>query len=101
MLNVVKQCLDVFHVFANTRRHRLLGNTPEIKPRTEDDWEADDLSAASSGGLLSAVTPQQKALPIIHCELSLICECFSCLFCILLSHFLLQLIFTISITDTL
>ncbi|KAK7216836.1 hypothetical protein V2G26_004839 [Clonostachys chloroleuca] len=71
-------CLDVFHVFANTRRHRLLGNTPEIKPRTEDDWEADDLSAASSGGLLSAVTPQQKALPIIHCELSLICgQCLS------------------------
>uniref|UniRef100_A0A8H7K7D3 Xylanolytic transcriptional activator regulatory domain-containing protein n=1 Tax=Bionectria ochroleuca TaxID=29856 RepID=A0A8H7K7D3_BIOOC len=65
-------CLDVFHVFANTRRQRLLGNTPEIKPRTEDDWEADDLSAASSGGLLSAVTPQQKSLPIVHCELSLI-----------------------------
>ncbi|CAG9970344.1 unnamed protein product [Clonostachys byssicola] len=63
---------NVFHVFANTRRHRLLANTATIKPRTEDDWEADDLSAASSGGILSTVTPQQKVLPIVHCELSLI-----------------------------
>ncbi|CAH0057678.1 unnamed protein product [Clonostachys solani] len=65
-------CLDVFHVFANTGRFRLVGNTSAIRPRTEDDWEADDLSAASSGGILSTVTPQQKALPIAHCELSLI-----------------------------
>ncbi|VUC35401.1 unnamed protein product [Clonostachys rosea] len=65
-------CLDVFHVSANTRRFRLLGDTSAIKPRTEDDWEAEDLSAASSGGILSAVTPQQRALPVVHCELSLI-----------------------------
>ncbi|KAH8907820.1 hypothetical protein BR93DRAFT_911878 [Coniochaeta sp. PMI_546] len=61
--------LDIFHVFANTRRSRLLENTSAIKPRTEDDWEPEDVSGASSG-LLSAVTPQQKASPIAHCELS-------------------------------
>ncbi|KIX03057.1 uncharacterized protein Z518_06607 [Rhinocladiella mackenziei CBS 650.93] len=61
--------LDIFHVFVNTRRSRLLENTSAIKPRTEDDWEAEDVSEASSG-LLSAVTPQQKASPVVHCELS-------------------------------
>ncbi|RDL30386.1 uncharacterized protein BP5553_10264 [Venustampulla echinocandica] len=61
--------LHIFHVFANTRRSRLLENTSAIKPRTEDDWEAEDVSGASFG-LLSAVTPQQKALPVVHCELS-------------------------------
>ncbi|TWU77393.1 hypothetical protein ED733_006184 [Metarhizium rileyi] len=48
---------------------RLLENTPAIKPRTEDDWEAEDITGASSG-LLSAITPQQKASPVAHCELS-------------------------------
>ncbi|KAI1137545.1 fungal-specific transcription factor domain-containing protein [Hypoxylon sp. FL0543] len=61
--------LDIFHVFVNTRRSRLLEDTSAIKPRTEDDWEAEDVSAASSS-LLSAVTPQQKALPVVYCELS-------------------------------
>ncbi|KIW35708.1 uncharacterized protein PV07_02392 [Cladophialophora immunda] len=61
--------LDIFHVFVNTRRSRLLEDTSAIKPRTEDDWEAEDVSGISSG-LLSAVTPQQKAYPIVHCELS-------------------------------
>ncbi|OAL25836.1 hypothetical protein AYO20_10298 [Fonsecaea nubica] len=61
--------LDIFNVFINTRRSRLLENTSAIKPRTEDDWEAEDIPAVSSG-LLSAVTPQQKASPIVHCELS-------------------------------
>ncbi|KAL2432854.1 Fusaric acid cluster transcription factor FUB12 [Exophiala dermatitidis] len=61
--------IDIFHVFVNTRHSRLLENTPTIKPRTEDDWEAEDLSGALSD-LLSEVTPQQKALPVVHCELS-------------------------------
>ncbi|KAI1408883.1 fungal-specific transcription factor domain-containing protein [Hypoxylon sp. FL1857] len=65
--------LDIFHVFVNTRRSRLLEDSPTIKPRTEDDWEAEDVSGASSG-LLSAVTPQQKALPVVHCELFRIFE---------------------------
>ncbi|KAF4614328.1 hypothetical protein G7Y89_g15409 [Cudoniella acicularis] len=69
--------LDIFHVFVNTRHSRLLENTSAIKPRTEDDWEAEDVSGASSG-LLSAVTPQQKASPVVHCELSRIFgECLS------------------------
>ncbi|GFP51862.1 fusaric acid cluster transcription factor FUB12 [Trichoderma asperellum] len=50
-------------------RSRLLENTSAIKPRTEDDWEAEDVSGVSSG-LLSVVTPQQKALPVALCELS-------------------------------
>ncbi|KUJ21871.1 uncharacterized protein LY89DRAFT_637897 [Mollisia scopiformis] len=61
--------LDIFHVFINTRRSRLLENTSVIMPRTEDDWEPEDASGASSG-LLSAVTPQQKASPVVHCELA-------------------------------
>ncbi|KAF2228834.1 hypothetical protein EV356DRAFT_537744 [Viridothelium virens] len=61
--------LDVFHVFVNTRRSRLLENTSAIKLRTEDDYEAEDVSGASSG-LLSAITPQQRALPVVHCELA-------------------------------
>ncbi|TRX95114.1 hypothetical protein FHL15_003806 [Xylaria flabelliformis] len=61
--------LDIFHVFINTKRSRLLEDTPAIKPRTEDDWEPEDVSGASSD-LLSALTPQQKALPVIYCELS-------------------------------
>ncbi|KAK1249617.1 hypothetical protein MKX08_009620 [Trichoderma sp. CBMAI-0020] len=61
--------LDIFNVFVNTRRSRLLENTSAIKPRTEDDWETEDVSGASSS-LLSAVTPQQKALPVALCELS-------------------------------
>ncbi|KAH8124073.1 fungal-specific transcription factor domain-containing protein [Trichoderma asperelloides] len=61
--------LDIFNVFVNTRRSRLLENTSAIKPRTEDDWEAEDVSGVSSG-LLSVVTPQQKALPVALCELS-------------------------------
>lgn len=45
-----------------------------IRPRTEDDWEPeDDLGACS--GFLSAVIPQQRALPVAHCELSRICAC--------------------------
>ncbi|RFU35528.1 hypothetical protein B7463_g802, partial [Scytalidium lignicola] len=61
--------IDIFHVFVNTRRSRLLENTSTIKPRTEDDWEAEEVSGASSS-LLSAVTPQQKASPVVYCELS-------------------------------
>ncbi|KEF63210.1 uncharacterized protein A1O9_01187 [Exophiala aquamarina CBS 119918] len=61
--------LDIFHVLANPRRSRLLENTSAIKPRTEDDWEAEDVSGASSG-LLSAVTIQQNVLPVVYCELS-------------------------------
>ncbi|KAI1737568.1 fungal-specific transcription factor domain-containing protein [Xylaria scruposa] len=69
--------LDVFHVFVNTKRSRLLEDTPAIKLRTEDDWEVEDVSGASSD-LLSALTPQQKALPVIYCELSRIFgECLS------------------------
>ncbi|KAE9369874.1 hypothetical protein N431DRAFT_345215 [Stipitochalara longipes BDJ] len=65
----VRPSSHIFHVFVNTRRSRLLENTSAIKPRTEDDWEAEDVSGTSSG-LLSAVTPQQKASPVVHCELS-------------------------------
>ncbi|KAI9713834.1 MAG: hypothetical protein M1820_000564 [Bogoriella megaspora] len=61
--------LDIFNVFVNIRRSRLLDDTSAIKPRTEDDWEADDISGASSG-FVSAVTPQQKASPVVLCELS-------------------------------
>ncbi|KAL7974302.1 fungal-specific transcription factor domain-containing protein [Trichoderma sp. SZMC 28014] len=69
--------LDIFHVFSNPRRSRLLEDHPAIKPRTEDDWEEEDISGASSS-LLSAVTPQQKALPVVYCELSRIFgQCFS------------------------
>ncbi|KAI0854743.1 fungal-specific transcription factor domain-containing protein [Xylaria cubensis] len=69
--------LDIFHVFINTKRSRLLEDTPAIKPRTEDDWEPEDVSGASLD-LLSALTPQQKALPVIYCELSRIFgECLS------------------------
>ncbi|KAI0544898.1 fungal-specific transcription factor domain-containing protein [Xylaria curta] len=69
--------LDIFHVFVNTKHSRLLEDTPTIKPRTEYDWEAEDVSGASSD-LLSALTPQQKALPIVYCELSRIFgECLS------------------------
>lgn len=76
MLTIDAQFLDIFNVFVNTRRSRLLENTSAIKPRTEDDWETEDVSAASSG-LLSAVTPQQKALPVALCELSRICTYWS------------------------
>ncbi|KAK4234847.1 cutinase transcription factor 1 beta [Achaetomium macrosporum] len=61
--------LDIFHVFVNTRRSRLLEDTSTIKPRTDDDWEVEVASEASSS-LLSPVTPQQRALPVVHCELS-------------------------------
>ncbi|KAL2432884.1 Fusaric acid cluster transcription factor FUB12 [Exophiala dermatitidis] len=61
--------IDIFHVFVSTRHSRLLENNSAIKPRTEEDWEVEDLSAASYD-LLSEVTLQQKALPIVHCELS-------------------------------
>ncbi|KAM0454498.1 hypothetical protein ACHAPV_008369 [Trichoderma viride] len=50
-------------------RSRVFENTSAIKPRTEDDWETEDVSGASSD-LLSAVTPQQRALPVALCELS-------------------------------
>ncbi|CEJ91840.1 hypothetical protein VHEMI07528 [[Torrubiella] hemipterigena] len=65
--------LDIFHVFINTRRSRLLENAFVIPPRTEDDWEEEDGIEASSG-LLSPVTAQQRASPILHCELSRIFE---------------------------
>ncbi|KAK3048838.1 hypothetical protein LTR09_009733 [Extremus antarcticus] len=61
--------LDIFHIFIDTRHSRLLESTSSVKPRTEDDWDAEDCSGASSG-LLSALTPQQKASPVVHCELS-------------------------------
>lgn len=45
-----------------------------IRMRTEDDWEVEDSSEVSSN-LLSPVTPQQRALPVVQCELSRICRC--------------------------
>ena len=74
MLIMVTQSLDIFHVFINTRRSRLLENASTIKPRTEDDWEAGDVSETSSS-LLSPVTPQQRALPVVLYEMSRICTC--------------------------
>ncbi|KAH8817381.1 hypothetical protein F5884DRAFT_897032 [Xylogone sp. PMI_703] len=69
--------LDIFQVFVNTGHSRLLENTSAIKPRTEDDWEAEDVSGASFG-LLSAVTPQQKVVPVVYCELArMIGQCLS------------------------
>lgn len=93
MFTVATQFLDIFHVFVNTKRSRLLENTSEIKPRTEDDWEAEDVSGDSSG-FLSAVTPQQKASPFVHCELSRICACwfYSILFLFIFPFFNLWLI---------
>ena len=76
MLIIAMQSLDIFHVFCNNKRARLLENAPAIKPRTDDDWEAEDDSGASYG-LLSAATPQQKALPVVYCELSRICGYYS------------------------
>ncbi|AEO63932.1 uncharacterized protein THITE_2141915 [Thermothielavioides terrestris NRRL 8126] len=73
----VRPSLDIFHVFANPRRSRLLEDTPAIKPRTEDDWEPEEVSDAPSG-LLSPVTPQQRALPVVQCELSgIFAQCLS------------------------
>lgn len=67
----------MFHVFVNTRRSRLLEDTPGIKPRSEDDWEADDISTESPG-LLSAITTQQKVTPVVQCELSrIVGQCLS------------------------
>ncbi|KAI9673726.1 MAG: hypothetical protein M1822_009588 [Bathelium mastoideum] len=60
--------LDILHVFINTRRSRIFENTSAIVPTMEDYWEAEDISGASSG-LLSAITPQQKASPVVLCEL--------------------------------
>nr|POE90156.1 fusaric acid cluster transcription factor fub12 [Quercus suber] len=65
--------LDVFHISVDTRRSRLLRNTSAIQPRAEDDWELDDVSGALSD-LLPTVIPQQKASPVLHCELSQIFE---------------------------
>lgn len=67
-----KQYLDVFHVYANPRRSRLLNYSPEIDPRTEDDWEIEEV-AATAASFLPAITPQQKAVPVVHCELSQLC----------------------------
>ncbi|KAI9927579.1 hypothetical protein MW887_003198 [Aspergillus wentii] len=50
------------------RRSRLLEDSSTINSRTEDDWE-EDVSETSSG-LISPATPQQRALPVAHCELS-------------------------------
>lgn len=74
MFTIAMQSLDIFHISVNIRRSRLLENTSTIKVRTEDDWEAEDVPEASSG-LLSPVTPQQRSLPVVHCELSRICAC--------------------------
>lgn len=68
---ICPQSIDVFCTFANLRRPRLLEDTSSIPNRTEDDVEADAMVEASAG-LLSALTPQQKAMPVVHCELSLI-----------------------------
>ncbi|KAK4503089.1 hypothetical protein PRZ48_006516 [Zasmidium cellare] len=74
--------LDVFHVFVNTRRTRLLEDTPgikPIKPRSEDDYEAEDVPLDSSG-LLPAITPQQKLMPVLLCGLCRIAgQCLSAL----------------------
>ncbi|KAI2733482.1 transcriptional regulator family: Fungal Specific TF [Penicillium roqueforti] len=61
--------LDIFHVSVNTRRSRLLATTSTIRLRTEDDWEV-EISSEVSSDLLSPVTPQQRALPVVQCELS-------------------------------
>ena len=68
--------MDIFHVFLNPRRSCLLENSSDTKPRAEDDWEDENVSEGSSG-LLSAITAQQKALPVALCELSQICPCCS------------------------
>ncbi|KAL1854841.1 hypothetical protein VTK73DRAFT_8686 [Phialemonium thermophilum] len=69
--------LDVFYVLVNTRRSRLLQDTSAIGPRTEDDLDEDDAAGVSSA-LLSAPTPQQRASPVVHCELSrIVGQCLS------------------------
>lgn len=73
-LTITIQSLDTFHVYIDPRRSLLLETDPAIKPRTQDDWESEaDLSQWS--GLLSPLTPQQKASPVAHCALSQICAC--------------------------
>jgi len=71
MLTTAAQSFDVFHVFLNTRHSQLLDTSSAIKPRTEDDWDTEDVPDAS--GLLSVVTPQQRASPVVICELSRMC----------------------------
>ncbi|KAF2171706.1 hypothetical protein M409DRAFT_63319 [Zasmidium cellare ATCC 36951] len=61
--------LDVFHVYVNTRRMRLLEDATGIKPRSDEDCETDDDDSNASPGLLSALTLQQKMAPIIQSDL--------------------------------
>ncbi|KAH6890680.1 hypothetical protein B0T10DRAFT_486434, partial [Thelonectria olida] len=59
---------DVFQSFVNTLNVRFLESAPRIKPITEDDWEAEDVSEGF--GLLSPISHQQKASFIAQCELA-------------------------------
>lgn len=68
VLTTPAKSLDVFHVYVNTRRMRLLEDATGIKPRSDEDCETDDDSDASSD-LLSALTLQQKMAPIIQSDL--------------------------------
>ena len=56
----------------DTSRSLLLGDIPATKLQMEDIWEEENASGPTCG-LLSAVTPQQKASFVAHCELSRIC----------------------------
>ncbi|KAL1862657.1 hypothetical protein Daus18300_008455 [Diaporthe australafricana] len=64
--------LDIFHVFLNIRRSRLLEDSPKIDFRMEDDWKDEDVSGGCSS-LLAPVTPQQMASPVVFYEMSRIC----------------------------
>jgi hypothetical protein len=62
-------------MFVDTGRSRLLEDGSTIKLMA-DDWETEDVSEASAG-LISRLTLQQKMSPLVHCELSQICACWS------------------------
>ncbi|KAI0143425.1 hypothetical protein GGR57DRAFT_484154 [Xylariaceae sp. FL1272] len=69
--------LDLFHSCVNSRRSRLLENIPGIRPWTEEDCEVEDI-LGDDFELLPTLTPLQKALPVIDCELSrIVGDCLS------------------------
>jgi hypothetical protein len=59
-------------MFVDLRRSCLVSGSADICPWTEDDGENED-AAGDLSDFLSAPTPQQKALPVVLCELSQIC----------------------------
>lgn len=63
------QARDVFQSFVNPKNLRLLETGALIKPLTEEDWEAEDLSGL--GDLLAPTLRLQKTCLIAHCELAL------------------------------